>query len=202
MARPNNFSALPEHPAVSKNYRIECKYGHQLTVCDVTCPKCGYVRTWSVATLRHQLKNKSFSGHCRSCCLELARTGLRKRQAQKNQRKLRTASNGYVIVSPFFVEEADLPLYRAMHSRGSSVMHHRFVMAKHLGRALLPNELVDHMDGDKTNNDISNLRLYIRGLNQPGSTSGYGTYYHEWQMAEARNRDLVRELEKLRHTPS
>ena len=77
-------------------------------------------------------------------------------------------------------------------------MEHRWVMAKVLGRPLTSNELVDHMDGNKTNNDASNLRLYVRGKQQPGSAPGHGTFYHEWQQAEAR----VRKLEARPHVHS
>lgn len=48
------------------------------------------------------------------------------------------------------------------------------------------------MDGNKTNNSMENLRLYIKGKNQPGSGIGYGTYYHEWQTALAEIRRLNR----------
>jgi len=63
-------------------------------------------------------------------------------------------------------------------------------MAKHLGRPLLTSECVDHMDGDKLNNSLNNLRIYVRGRNHPGSANGHGTYYHEWQMALARIKEL------------
>jgi hypothetical protein len=43
---------------------------------------------------------------------------------------------------------------------------HRAVMEKHLGRYLKPTEQVDHIDKDKTNNDISNLELKERGPHQ------------------------------------
>jgi len=71
-------------------------------------------------------------------------------------------------------------------------------MARQLQRPLQSNELVDHMDGIKTNNDPTNLRLYIRGKNQPGETSGYGTYYHEWQLALTRIHELEQEIERLK----
>jgi hypothetical protein len=59
------------------------------------------------------------------------------------------------------------------------------------------------MDGIKGNNAIENLRIYVRGKQQPGSCPGYGTYYHEWQMALVRIRELEAvhgdsPLEKLR----
>lgn len=37
------------------------------------------------------------------------------------------------------------------------VREHRLVMERYLGRYLEPNEEVHHIDGDKLNNDISNL---------------------------------------------
>lgn len=40
------------------------------------------------------------------------------------------------------------------------VMEHRLVMEKKLGRYLTPEEVVHHMDGDKLNNDESNLELF------------------------------------------
>lgn len=75
----------------------------------------------------------------------------------------------------------------------NSVGEHRWNMAKFLGRPLKTWELVDHRDGDKLNNDPSNLRIYVKGKNHEGSACGHGTYYHEWQIALKR----IRELESL-----
>ena len=41
------------------------------------------------------------------------------------------------------------------------VKQHRWVMQNHLGRTLLPEEDVHHRDGNKTNNDISNLEIML-----------------------------------------
>lgn len=42
---------------------------------------------------------------------------------------------------------------------GRQVSLHRQLMAEHLGRPLLPGEIVHHRDGDSTNNDPSNLMV-------------------------------------------
>lgn len=96
-------------------------------------------------------------------------------------------------MSPCSVSLVDLPMFDAMRNKASYVFEHRWVMAKHLGRPLRSDECVDHLSGDKTDNSIGNLRIYLKGQQQPGSSYGYGTYYHEWQMALAR----IIELESL-----
>jgi len=41
--------------------------------------------------------------------------------------------------------------------KGYRILEHRHVMEQHLGRLLEKNEVVHHIDGDKTNNNINNL---------------------------------------------
>jgi len=43
------------------------------------------------------------------------------------------------------------------------VKKHRWLMEKHLGRSLLIDEDVHHKDGNKLNNDMSNLEVISHG---------------------------------------
>ena len=45
---------------------------------------------------------------------------------------------------------------------------HVLAMEKKLGRKLKAGEEVNHRDGNKSNNDISNLQLVVRGKSRPG----------------------------------
>ena len=50
--------------------------------------------------------------------------------------------------------------YKAKKISGKVNQEHRLVMEKHLGRRLTKEEVVHHVDRDKSNNDINNLILF------------------------------------------
>lgn len=67
----------------------------------------------------------------------------------------RHISHGYINV----FAPADDPIAQAMKDKRGYVLEHRLVMARKLGRQLLPSETVHHKDGDQLNNDPDNLQL-------------------------------------------
>jgi hypothetical protein len=163
----------------------------------VICPECKRIRWYHMCTLRAWMKSRlKFTGICRPCFgrLKKART-FRTFKRNPSGRKLRP--NGYINLGKNAISDHDLDWFDQMRNRSGCVLEHRWVMAKHLGRPLTSAECVDHMNGIKTDNAIENLRIYVRGKQQPGSCPGYGTYYHEWQLALKRITDLEQQIENL-----
>lgn len=52
--------------------------------------------------------------------------------------------------------------YVQSYKNGKSKRMHQIIMEEHIGRPLKENEVVHHIDGNKRNNDISNLLLTTR----------------------------------------
>lgn len=177
----------PEHPAVDWN---DTQIKNRVTHVAVTCPLCGGKRYAQPGSTASHIRDGRFTGRCLACAPHCKK---REWVALGPGRRV-DPLKGYIRLTRLAIVPDEYPLYEAMCNRWGVLFEHRFVMAKALGRPLWPNELVDHMDGNKLNNDPSNLRLYIRGKNMPGETNGYGTYYHEWQMALSRIRELEAQL--------
>jgi hypothetical protein len=63
----------------------------------------------------------------------------------------RSKKEGYIIIK--------MPNHPYCDVRGY-VKEHRFIMEKHIGRHLLPTEIVHHINGEITDNRIENLELF------------------------------------------
>lgn len=53
-------------------------------------------------------------------------------------------------------------LYNTETKKGKTISYAKYLMEQYLDRKLLPNETVDHIDEDPTNNNLSNLQVLTR----------------------------------------
>lgn len=189
--REGNMYPHAEHPAIDWE-TLEFRPvwgGARMRHVQVTCLMCGDKRWVQPGVVAKAVAVGTFSGKCSSC---LGRKRKHRWIILSPGRKIQP--NGYVQVGGRAVAPEDRWLFDAMRKRRTAILEHRLVMAREIGRPLTSDELVDHMDGNKTNNHPSNLRIYIRGKQMPGDIGGYGVFYDEWQRAEARVRELEARL--------
>ena len=165
--------------------------GRSRVVVDLKCPRCKQTRTRTGCEIRREAARPNFAGYCRKCAIAAVQAGEHRWMiAQSRARVNKDHINGYEFALLRDAPDHLLPMYRVMQRSNKPILLHRWVMAVHLGRPLTSEELIDHMNGNKHDNRIENLRIYVRGKQQPGSAPGHGTYYHEWQMALKRIAEL------------
>ena len=110
--------------------------GHDKPVWDCSC-SCGGSTTVKASFLK--------SGGVQSCGCLLHRKG-KDHPGWKGGRTV--GKSGYVTILD--------------QETGRRVKEHRLVMEKHLGRRLLPNENVHHINGMRSDNRLENLELWIK----------------------------------------
>lgn len=81
-------------------------------------------------------------------------SGKRKPEHEVKKGSIYINHSGYTEV---YVGEDEAKIYG--RNKGKYVMQHRKVMQDHIGRPVERGEIIHHIDGDKNNNDISNLYL-------------------------------------------
>jgi len=90
----------------------------------------------------------------------LATISYNKKNPNKNDHLIGTKiidSHGYVQIyvgNNYKYKSKDVPSVY-----GGRIREHIHVMQEHIGRPLLKGEVIHHIDGDKSNNNISNLDL-------------------------------------------
>ena len=164
----------------------------------VTCLDCGKERWVSKY-------DKDRSLRCRECAIKSPEyrnrlaMSARSRTREKHPRWVDGIKHnqGYRMVTiysgDFFLPMAD------KHGR---VFEHRLVVAKSLGRCLLPWEVVHHKNGVREDNHIENLELSMKGAHTVMHSKGYKDGYlkglydgHEARIKKLESRITLLEAE-------
>lgn len=136
----------PDHEIKTESGWVEAKDSLGIAVaCNGTpgCLRCGSVDNLITSPQR------KFVGYCRACAYKLRDSGA----YRDNELHETVGRDGYVRL-----RGKPMHGYKG-YTRTDGVPKHRYVMEQHLGRFLKPGEVVHHIDGNKLNNDISNLML-------------------------------------------
>jgi transposase len=106
-------------------------------------------------------KTFHFSGTSRVSQV-LTSNGLRSHKPRRTDGYSGPDSKGYLCVRL----PPDVPM-ASMRTKAGIVLEHRLVMARKLGRPLLPKETVHHIDGKRNNNSPDNLQLHQQRIGCP-----------------------------------
>ena len=120
------------------------------------CPNCG-TPCWRFLAGMNQGYKYRYCKHCETLKRRMNKRGYLEVGLRKGGRFSPMAKAGY----------GDYP----------SILEHRLIMAKHLGRCLFPWEAVHHKNGVKDDNRIENLELTTNGLHIQQHNRGYQDGY-------------------------
>jgi hypothetical protein len=137
------------------------------------------------------IKGKPETICCRHCATRARTKGRRAK-----------GCNGYIQIK-LWPDDFFFPMAKS----GGYVFEHRLIMAKSLGRCLQPWESVHHKDGNKANNDLSNLELTTKGNHISDHNKGYSDGFdkgfqdgrsQKMQTLQAQIATLTAEIGKLK----
>ncbi len=137
---------------------------------EVQCDSCGKINTTTYANYYRSQKSKGFSGktYCRGCASKKSAKSRRGKPAWNKGVKLPESQKGEnhpswkggTFISSDGYKMIHCPGY-ANTASSSKWAHykkeHIVIVETALNRKLNPDEVVHHIDGDKLNNDLSNL---------------------------------------------
>lgn len=134
----------------------------KVTMCYFVCDECKKKFTRRASDIHKKRWCDDYKHFCSDCFDQekVALIGKKKRIANLENKigNKWIDSSGYVnvYIGP---ESSDKRAHQSDRSYGGSIREHILVMEQSIGRKLDKGEVVHHIDGDKTNNDIENLDL-------------------------------------------
>lgn len=134
-------------PSMHKSWQNPTK-----PIVPVICGKCGARFTMSVHNWRSGIRSRAL---CTSCTHST-------RKPTYHNGGTWISSQGYKFIAMSKLPHEEQKLFVSMGTSNSGVAEHRIVVARHLGRPLETYELVHHINGNKTDNRLENLRLVNR----------------------------------------
>lgn len=98
---------------------------------------------------------KTFRVVCETCGKEFKR----EKWAIRGHVYCSSSCFGKSILTDGYINDSG---YKIIRVNGRRMREHRYFMERKIGRPLLENEMIHHIDHDKTNNDLSNLMIVTR----------------------------------------
>jgi transcription elongation factor Elf1 len=129
------------------------EYKRKKQVAELKCDNCGKIFDRDIHEISTKRRNNDFKHFCDECDAK----SLGGKMAGKIRNKKYEGEVGKTIKSKGGYYEIYVKKTHQYRPEQNWVRQHIIVVENHIGRKLLENEVVHHIDGNKLNNDIGNL---------------------------------------------